>query len=289
MEASATSVLLEGLSCDRLTRVVDVGANPLTPPPYAELLAMAGCEVWGFEPQPDAFEELQRTKSDLETYFPYAVGDGREMTLHLYRESGLTSVFEPYEGAFSYLGRSRRNMETLQDISFETKTLDQIEDLGAFDVLKIDIQGGEVMVFEGAQEKLKAATAVIPEIRYYPLYQGEPMFGGVDVELRRQGFVLHKLMFEKAKVIPNSQIERIKRAKMRNQVIDGDAVYIRDLGQVDRYTDAQLMHLAVAASAIFESHDLVLFCLDRLVERKAAPGDLPGAYVDALPRQLRKS
>lgn len=289
MHHSATSVLLDGLGADRLTRVVDVGANPLTPPPYAELLEMRGCEVWGFEPQPEAFAELQKTKSDLETYFPYAVGDGSALTLNLYRESGLTSLFEPYEGAFSYLGRSRRNMERLEQISLETKRLDDMAELGALDVLKIDIQGGEVMVFEGGQEKLAKASVVIPEIRYYPLYEDEPMFGGVDVELRRQGFVLHKLMFEKTKVIPNSQIDRIKRAKMRNQVIDGDAVYVRDLGQIDRYTDAQLMHLSVAASGIFESHDMVLFCLDRLAERNAAPADLAGRYVDALPKQLRKT
>ena len=289
MIASAASVLLDGLGAERLTRVVDVGANPLTPPPYQELMEMRGCEVWGFEPQADAFAELEKTKSDLETYFPYAVGDGSQMVLNLYRESGLTSAFEPYEGAFTYLGRSRRNMELLEQITFETKALDAMADLGAFDVLKIDIQGGEVMVFQGGQEKLKHATVVIPEIRYYPLYENEPMLGGVDVELRRQGFVLHKLMFEKAKVIPNSQIDRLKRKEMRNQVIDGDAVYVRDLGQIDSYTDAQLRHLAIAACAIFESHDLVLFCIDRLVERGAVPSDLAGAYVDALPMSLRKS
>lgn len=282
------ALLLEQLDTDRLTRVVDVGANPLSPPPYAPLLAQKGCEVWGFEPHPQAFEELQKTKTALETYFPYAIGDGSDEVLNIYRESGLTSIFKPYEGAMTFLGRSRRNMELQQELPFETKRLDDLDDVGAFDVLKIDVQGAELKVFQGAREKLSTAMVVIPEIRFYQLYAGEPMLGRVDTELREQGFQLHKFMFEKEKVIPNSQIDRLKRTQHRNQVIDGDAVYIRDLGQVANCTSEQLKHLAIAATTLFESYDLALFCLDELVKRNSIAKNIPAAYVDLLPPALRK-
>lgn len=283
-----TTFLLAQLSTDRLTRIVDVGANPLSAPPYDSLLRQGGCEVWGFEPHPEAFAALQKTKSALETYFPHAIGDGSEETLHIYRESGLTSIFKPYEGALRFLGRSRRNIALLEAIPLVTKRLDDLDDVGEFDLLKIDVQGAELKVFQGAREKLSRAVVVIPEIRFYQLYEDEPMLGGIDVELRRQGFQLHKFMFEKQKVIPNSQIDRLKRTEHRNQVIDGDGVYIRDLGQVDHYTDEQLKHLAICATAVFESYDLALFCLDELVNRRAIAPDLPADYTAMLPDSLRK-
>lgn len=282
-------LLLSEMNTERLTRVVDVGANPLSPPPYALLLEQRGCEVWGFEPHPQAYEELQKTKTDLETYFPYAVGDGSEEVLNIYRESGLTSIFKPYEGAMTFLGRSRRNMELLEEVHLATKSLDTLEEVRAFDVLKIDVQGAELKVFQGARAKLASAMVVIPEIRFYQLYEGEPMLGRVDTELRDQGFQLHKFLFEKPKVIPNSQIDSLKRTQHRNQIIDGDGVYVRDLGKVAQCSSEQLKHLAIAATSMFASFDLALFCLDELVKRAAIDADIPAAYATLLAPELRKN
>lgn len=284
----ATKVLLDALKTERPTRVVDVGANPLTPPPYQALTEASACEVIGFEPHPEAFAALEAEKRPHETFYNAAVGDGKEATLNIYNESGLTSVYPAYEGAFTYLGRSRRNMALREQLALTTKKLDDIEGFPEFDLLKIDIQGGEVAVFQGAEKGLSSAVAVITEVRFYPIYENEPMLGGVDIELRRHGFELHKFMFQKAKVIPSSQIDRLKRVHHRNQILDGDAVYLKDLGKLETYRNDDLKHLAILASSVFDSHDLVLFCLDRLVERRAIEADVPGAYVDALPSELTK-
>lgn len=281
-------VLLAHLKTDRLTRIVDVGANPLSPPLYSDLLARNCCDVYGFEPQTEAFEKLQSSKGERETYFPHAVGDGSDETLYVYRDSSLASMYKPYEGAFQYLQRSRRNMRVEQEVDLKTVRLDDIEDLPPFDVLKIDVQGAEEKILQGGVNKLSEALVVIPETRFYQLYEGEPMFGPVDTELRQKGFQLHKFLFQKTKVIGNSQIDRLKRTRHRNQIIDGDAVYIRDPGQSASWTDGQLKHLAIAASGIFESHDLVLYCLDELVRRRAVDPRLPASYVDALPVELKK-
>jgi hypothetical protein len=72
------------LSMNRLTHVVDIGANPIAgAPSYRPLLDAQLCRVTGFEPQASALAELNLKKGANETYFPYAVGDGREHTLNL--------------------------------------------------------------------------------------------------------------------------------------------------------------------------------------------------------------
>ena len=281
------AVLLRALPLDRRTRIVDVGANPMAEEaPYAPLLRLVACDVVGFEPQPAAFRELQKIKSARETYFPFAVGDGSRQELRVYRDHGFASVLDPYLPGTRVLPL-RGWHHLVERIAFETVALDALPEVGAFDMLKIDIQGGECDVFRGARQSLAGATVVIVELRYFRLYEGEPMVGGVDAELRGQGFELHKFRFNKSRALANSQSHRLRHAHFRDQLVDGDAVYVRDITRPERMSDEQLAHLAILASAVIGSHSLTLFCLDELVRRGAAAADLPARYVDRLPPAMR--
>ena len=284
----AMRLLLDRLPLARRTRIVDVGANPnVGDPPYATLLRAGACDVVGFEPQPTAFAALAARKSDRETYFPFAVGDGSRKQLKVYRSEGFTSVYEPYAPGFRMVGgKSWARID--ERIDFDTVALDDQPQIGVFDLLKIDIQGGEYDVFRGAEISLKPAMAVIVELRYFPLYDGEPTMGTVDNELRRQGFILHKLLFNVGKPLRNSQRKRLNNLVLGDQLIDGDAVYLRNLGLIDGYSDDQLAHLCVLAGSVIASHTLVLHGLDELVRRGVVPADLPGCYVDLLPADLRR-
>ena len=281
-------LLLQRLTLPRRTRILDVGASPLHEAPYAALLAAGGCDVVGFEPQAEAFAKLDAAKGPLETYLPFAVGDGGARTLHIYRRSGFTSTFRPDAAATAALGAPGWSKVARKE-TMQTVAIDGDSRVGPFDLLKIDIQGGEVDVFRGAEEALAQATAVIVELRYFPIYRGEPMAGGVDAELRKQGFILHKLLFTKSRMIANSQSARLRERRMQDQAIDGDAVYLRRLERLPACEDEALKHLCVLAAGVFHSHSLVLHVLDLLVARRAVEADLPGAYVDTLPADLRVS
>lgn len=280
--------LLRELSFPRKTTIIDVGANPINVPPYADLLKSGNCRVVGFEPQPSAFAELQKTKSENEIYFPHAVGNGDPATLRIYRSSGLTSIFEPDAAGMQLVGGPRW-ARVKAEVGMETVALDALPDLPEFDLLKIDIQGGENLVFAGAERVLARAVCVIVELRYHRLYRDEPMLGGVDNELRRQGFALHRFMFNKSLPLANSQKAWLRPRRVADQLVDGDAVYIRDLTGIAAFTDGQIVHLALLASAVFESHSLVLHLLDELVRRGKVAGNLPAGYVDAMPEGLKVS
>jgi FkbM family methyltransferase len=282
------AVLLDGLATARRTRIVDVGANPLGEAPYAALLRAGGCDVVGFEPQPEAFARLVEAKSDRETYLPFAVGDGTPRELKIYRFSGFTSVFDPYVEGMRYLGAPSW-ARIVDRVAMDTVALDADDRVGPFDLMKIDIQGGECDVFRGAEKALGGAMAVIVELRWFRLYQDEPMAGGVDAELRRQGFYLHKFLFNKSRPLPNSQAHRLRERRMRDQLIDGDGVYLRDMGRLADHGTEPLKHLCVLAAAVFFSHSLVLHVLDELVRRDAVPAGLPAAYADALPAELQQA
>jgi hypothetical protein len=100
--------------------------------------------------------------------------------------------------------------------------------------------------------------------------------------------MLHKFMFNKSRPMPSSQIGRLRRKLVLDQLVDGDAVYLRHPGRIEDWTDAQLCHGALLASGVFASHSFVLYCLDELVRRNAVDGATPARYVDALPAELRE-
>lgn len=276
--------LRDALSPARALRILDVGANPINRPDYADLLEMGGCEVWGFEPEEGAFAELEKTAGPGAHYINKAVGHPGKGTFHHHPQSGLGSLFPVRKASADYLGHPRWFKPDPQTSEIELVSLDQLDDLPPPDVLKIDIQGGELDVIRTGRDKLSGAICVIPEVRFYRIYEGEPLWGPLDRELHDQGFVLHKLLFAKSTAVRNSQRGRMKNPKVfRNQLIDGDAVYIRNPEMTEDWSDEQLKQLAIASAGVFSSFDLTVFCLDRLVERGVVAGDVPARFMDTLP------
>ncbi|MEL6609457.1 MAG: FkbM family methyltransferase [Pseudomonadota bacterium] len=278
-------LLTSALTPTRTPRVLDIGANPLSNPPYKPLLDAGLIDVCGFEPQADAFAELEAAKGPRETYFPHAVGDGGTHTLHVYRQSGLTSLFKADMETVAYMDRNPGGVTLLDEVSVATKRLDDIADLPKPDLLKIDVQGAEPMIFDNGPDKLSDVLAVVTEVRFFPLYHDDPLMDAQMVALRKLGLHLHKFLFTKRQWVANSGKARLNGRKARSQLLDGDAVFIRDLRQPEALSDDQLAHLALLADGVFQSFDLVIHCLDLLVAR-GAPADLPDRYIALLPPEV---
>ena len=265
-----------------LMTVVDVGANPVHEPPYQALMSAGGCKVVGFEPQQDAYQALQESPGRNEIYINAAVGNKGPATLNIYSGGGFTSLYELDGAALGYLRRFQRKLGETEKVEVTLETLDQIGEV-PIDLLKIDVQGAELDIITTGRKKLAKAIAIIPEMRFYRLYKDEPLLGDLDVALRKQGFVLHKFIKPKQIPLANSQSHRLLPRAVRNQLVDGDAVYIRSLENPDDWSREQLAYLALAAGTVFDSQDLAVRCLDHLVERGDLPKDVPRHYVDLLP------
>jgi len=275
--------LAQQLDADAAPSIVDIGANPLDDTPYGPLLRARLCAVHGFEPQKDAFDKLQTAKGPHETYHNLAVGDGGSHKLNVYQSSGLTSVYPLDAQTIRYLARDPRHANVLETPTIETIRLDDVTDIARVDLLKIDVQGAETMIMTNGRAKLKDAVAVITELRFFPMYNGEPSLDAQIAELASLGLLFHKPLFIKTQPIANSQSKRLRTRRMGSQALDGDAVFVRDLRDPAAISTHQIKSLALLSDAVFHSHDLTLHCLDLLVARQAVAPDLPPRYVDYLP------
>ncbi|MFN3825222.1 MAG: FkbM family methyltransferase [Pseudorhodobacter sp.] len=277
--------LAQRLAPARPLRLADVGANPLGKPPYQGLLRAGLAEVWAFEPNPAAFAQLTESDPAIH-YLPYAVGRGGEADFHAYPASEMSSLYPLSRAAISYLGHFRRHLGTETTSRIDTRRLDDMAELPRLDLLKVDAQGAELAVLEGARDRLSEAVAVVTEMRFYGLYEGEPALWELDRALRDQGFVLHRFLHQKSRMLHHSQRANVDARAIGSQLIDGDAVYIRNLEDRGQWSDDQIGRLALLAAAMFGSEDLVLFCLDELAARRRVKAKLAENYVAMLPKAV---
>ncbi len=272
----------EVLSPERLTEVIDIGANPIDgEPPYTSMLAAGLCRVTGFEPQAPALAKLQRKAGPLERYLGHAVGDGAAHTLKVCAGSGMTSLLEPDPRVLALFDALRPFAQVKERVPVQTRRLDDIDEIVALDFLKIDIQGGELAVFRNGAQKLSRAVAVQVEVPFLTLYEGQPTLGDIDSELRRQGFVPHCFAAVKAWPIAPCVVDG-DPFKPVNQLLEADLVYARDFSRPESMDDEQLKHLALVAHHCYGSIDLAMRCVMLLVQRKVVGPDAMEAYTAGL-------
>ena len=61
----------------------------------------------------------------------------------------------------------------VEEHDVQTHRLDDL-DIDEFDLLKIDVQGSELMVFQNGRDRLSNAVAVHTEVSFVRLYHGNP-------------------------------------------------------------------------------------------------------------------
>lgn len=280
---SAATALLH--DPDLPVQIVDVGANPIDgTPPYAPLLESGIGRVTGFEPQPAAFAQLTATADERHRYLPYAVGDGSTQVLRLCAESGFTSTLQPDHGQLALLTDFPAMAAVLDRIEVPTVRLDDIEEIERMDLLKIDIQGGELEVFRHGRALLAAAVAVHTEVGFHRLYEGQPTFADIDLELRGQGFVPHRFVNTKTwPLAPVQWADPMQQAA--HHLVEADVLYVRDLAHLDRLSDLQLRQLALVCEVAYGSYGVALACVRQLVRRSVLATDAEQTYrADVLER-----
>src|SRR5262249_34589828 len=91
------------------------------------------------------------------------------------------------------------------------------------DFIKIDTQGAELAILEGASDTLDTRVfGVEVEVEFAPLYVGQPLFSDVDALLRSRGFQLFDLR--------HSYWKRTSGARYggpKGQLVFGDALYFK--------------------------------------------------------------
>ena len=154
-------------------------------------------KAYAFEPQPMYRERLNELATQDPRISPQFLALGEQkgsLELQITESAGCTSLFKP----------SARMNEMYPDEAAikETATVDVVsidewrEEHGnpEIEVMKFDIQGGELAALRGAQKTLRESTLLVyTEILFNPLYEGGALYSDIDLCLREAGFMLYNM------------------------------------------------------------------------------------------------
>jgi FkbM family methyltransferase len=177
--------------------LVDVGARGGLKTNWSA--ARRHLRVLGFEPDKQEFQRLvERQGGDGSTEFFEVALSNRHgpLRLHVARDRGLSSVFEPNRSFLDAFPDSAR-FDTLAIDEVLADSLDnqlQLRGIVDLDFIKVDTQGSEHLVLEGAAGALASSVfGVEIEVEFAPIYRDQPLFADVDVFMRNLGFHLFDL------------------------------------------------------------------------------------------------
>jgi FkbM family methyltransferase len=247
---------LTGLSPD--VQVVDIGANPIDgAPPYAPLLQAGRASVVGFEPNPAALAALRQKAGPREVYLPHAVGDGAAYTLHICAAPGMTSLFEPDPAILALFHGFPTWGRVLTTETVRTVRLDDVPETARADMLKLDVQGAELMVLRHARGRLARALVVQAEVEFLPLYRGQPLFADVETFLRSQGFIFHRFFPTVSRCFAPMLLDNDIYAGL-SQTVWADGIFVRGLLDTSALGDRELIASASILHDCYESVDVAL-------------------------------
>lgn len=262
--------------------VLDIGARSEGRDRYAPLVEQGLARVTAVEPAPmdAAAAKARGIVRTLETF----LGDGGPAEFKVTAFPGCASLLEPDPAvidAFPMLGTGPGgNFQVLHRHPVRTRRLDDVLTEGLPDYIKLDVQGSELAILRHGTRVLSMATVVESEVELVPLYRDQPLFGDLQCYLRDQGFVLHKLI----DLVGHSFLPP-PGPRPVNQLLWGDAVFVRDFARLERWDDDELIRAALVLNDCFRSFDLVARLLaehdrrrgtDHAGRHRAALAALPG-------------
>jgi FkbM family methyltransferase len=243
--------------------VVDIGANSIDGPAlYAGLLASGSARVVGFDPNPTAIQRLNLAKSVNERYLPLAIGDGQRHTLHICSAEGMTSLLEPNSTVLNLFGGFPEWGKVVRREAIQTVRLDDVPEVHNVDLLKLDIQGAELLVLQHAERCLSQAVVVQTEVEFVPLYKQQPLFADIDSFMRERGFWLHKFAEgAKSRLIAPVADPDEGIYKDKGQLLYADAVYIKNPTRFADLPADKLINAALILNDVYGSPDMAVRAL----------------------------
>ena len=194
--------------------VIDVGASDGG---FARRIraALPDATLYCFEPLPRAFDALRaRFAGDANFYAEqYAVAERRHRSSFQENASaGSSSLLEMADLHREAYPATR----TAKTVEVECTTLDHHfaeTDLPARVLLKMDVQGAERLVIEGARSTLRRVDVVYSEMSFFELYHGQALANALIRSLEDAGFLL-------------AGIENVSRSLVDGRFLQCDAYFL---------------------------------------------------------------
>lgn len=169
--------------------ILDIGANTGQ---FACSIrqALPEAQIYSFEPLKSCFEALVASRGGDTRFkaFNYALGEkNEEVEMHKSAYSPSSSILEMSQTHKELFPHTKEHtsekirIKRLDDVAQDLNLAKEI-------LIKVDVQGFEDRVLAGGQQTFSLAKAVIMEVSFVKLYEGQPSFDQLYTSLKKLGF-----------------------------------------------------------------------------------------------------
>lgn len=209
---------------------IDVGSRGGIPPHWVP--ARAYLDVVGFEPDTDAFAQLNSNKKSGRHFNIGLYNQATTLDLYVTREGGDSSLLKPnadflrhfpQPDRYSVKAMSRVQLDTLDHVLEQNNVADA-------DFIKIDTQGTELFILQGARQTLNDHLLGLEiEVEFAPIYCDQPRFNEIDRFVSQFGFEL----FDMVPVYWKRALAS-SGAQAKGQIIYADVLYLAGLDRLEK-------------------------------------------------------
>lgn len=264
--------IIESLQGGHLT-YMDIGARGELEEPWS-LMPKPALKVVGFEPDPEECGKLNEKSDTGREYIPAAVW--REETVVTFHINAVPSTSSVYPANKDLIEKfAKRHWEprlTHKTVEVPTVTLDHVLKKYELDpdFLKIDTQGGEFSILEGANKTLTDhVAAVLIEAWTSEVYRGQHLSGEIMELMAKFGFTLYDVNIAAAWTRQRAIDEGLAG---KPQVVGLDLLFIKDNAAELFRTGGALKVLKAAAIAdMFGYSAAALDMIDDALKLNKAP------------------
>lgn len=244
--------------------IIEIGALQIDSKkePFYELLEyFPSSRIYGFEIEKEVCDKMNLESLKQITYYPYALGKTNEKKkLYITQHPMCSSLYKPNED----LNKLYYNLEVtklIKESEIDTISLDffaEKYDVIDIDFIKIDVQGAELDIFQGATKSLQNVLQIVCEVEFIPLYENQPLFGDVCNFLKKNDLIFNKFLNIAGRSLKPIMLN--KNPNLGSQHMWSDALFIKNIQKLENISNEKLIKLSLLA-CVYNSYDLSYYIL----------------------------
>lgn len=172
-----------------ISTIVDIGASGFPNHSFGYKKSQNE-KIYLFDPHPEYYSDLKNRYGHLDNFHIYDIAlSNTKGTLDFYitGKGNCSSLLEPDKD--HPIVQSRTNLNQYNKVQVQVDTLDNIlGHLPQIDYLKLDTQGNEYEIFEGAINTLSKVKYIKCEVEFTPVYTNQKLAGDIVEFLKEFNF-----------------------------------------------------------------------------------------------------
>jgi FkbM family methyltransferase len=154
-------------------------------------------KIYCFEPYPNSYQGLIKNSKEHPNLIPYNYGVSdvnSKIKFYANKFDQTNSILQP-DRSYSFVDDLTNTVEQIEIESVTLDTFCNINNITEIDILKIDVQGAELKVLEGASQLLRTQKIKLIqlEVNIGRFYKNQSSFDNIIALLQRNGYFLYNM------------------------------------------------------------------------------------------------